>query len=98
MKYPDNQILYDEICKSKEQNELTEDCTDLLIYMASGTIRKMYFPSYLTKTAIAFAIVESEKQLKHFNPEHPAKPNSASNYFTEIIKRAYAKFYLKIKK
>ena len=98
--YIDNQILYDEICKSREQNELTDTAYDLIFMMAQGTIRKMYVPwsPYITKIAISYAIADVEKYMKNFKPEHPNKPDSAYGYFTEIIKRAYANFYLKMKK
>lgn len=98
--YIDNQILYDEICKSREQNQLTDTAYNLIFMMAQGTIRKINYPysPYINKIAISYAISDVEKYMKNFKPEHPNKPVSAYGYFTEIIKRAFANFYRKIKK
>ena len=98
MKFIDNQILYDEICKSREQNQLTDTAYELISIMAQGTIRKIYVPwsSYITKVAISYVIADVEKYMKNFKPEHPNKPNSAYAYFTEIIKRSLIKFYNKM--
>lgn len=95
--YINNQKFYDEICKSRENNKLNAYSYHMVEQIVGLNIRKCYPPSMISKCVTAFAIVESEKHLISFNPDHEAKPNSAFNYFSEVSKRAISKFQLKLK-
>ena len=96
--YIDSQKYYDEICKSRDNNEFTDIGYHMTKRIVGLNIRKCYRPSMISKCATAFVLVEAEKHLKDFRPEHSAKPNSAFNYFSEVSKRAISKYRLKMKK
>ncbi len=96
--YIDNQKFYDEICKSREDNKFTDHSYRIVRRIVSLNIRKSYPPSMISKCAISFTLVDVEKQLHSFNPEHSAKPNSAFNYFSTISKHSIIKFKRKYKK
>jgi hypothetical protein len=59
--YIDNQKFYDEICKSRENNQLTDFAYESIQEIIGLIIRRCYPPSMISKCVTSFAIVETEK-------------------------------------
>lgn len=86
--YLKNKNLYNEIIKSKEQGELTENAKQMLILLANHTINKMSYKDQDDKNDCLQSGI-----LALFANWHKFDPNQSSNafaYYTEIFKRGIA--------
>jgi hypothetical protein len=89
--YVDIEELYNEIIESQKQNQLTERAVEILKLMAKLIILKLPPLVVDRDEVIACMILEAQKYLMKFNPEHPAKPKSAFNFFSTIFKHFLTK-------
>jgi DNA-directed RNA polymerase specialized sigma subunit len=91
--YLNNRDLYDEIVKSKEQDQLTPKAEKMLVMLAERAIRKLtYVSDDDRQDCLQFALLDLLKYWRNFNPKY----TNAFAYFTEIAKRGYAKGWNKI--
>lgn len=91
--YLNNRDLYDEIVKSKEQDQLTPKAEKMLVMLAERAIRKLTYVSEDDRQdCLQFALLDLLKYWRNFNPKY----TNAFAYFTEIAKRGYAKGWNKI--
>ena len=86
--YVKNKDLYNEICKSLEQDELTEEAMNMFILIANNSINKLSFDDEADKKdCISSGIIDMMKYWKSFNPKY----TNAFAYFTQICKNGFAK-------
>jgi hypothetical protein len=98
-KYVDTQLLYDELVKSFKEDKLTDEAKKILFDMAQKYSNKLRYKSAEEhEYCKEYAILDIQKYWKDFNPDHPAKPNSGFNYFTQIIKNDLVRGYKKFNK
>lgn len=84
-----NKDFYNEIVKSKEQNELTVTAQKMLILLVKRASTKLlYIDPEDRKDCIAMAYLDVFKYWRSFKPEYST---NAFAYYTEIIKKGFAK-------
>lgn len=87
--YLKNKDLYAEIIKSKEQDFLTEKAINMFILLSEKVSMKMKYKDPEDRLdCIAYAQLDLLKYWRSFNPE---KSTNAFAYYTEVIKRGFAK-------
>ncbi len=84
--YVNQEEFYNEIIESQKQNQLTERSVEILKLMSNLILLKLPPLVVDRDEVISFMLAESQKYLMKFNPEHPAKPKSAFNFFSTIMK------------
>jgi hypothetical protein len=89
--YVNPEELYNEIVESQKQNQLTERAIEILKLMAKLILLKLPPLVVDRDEVISFMLEEVQKHLKNFNPEHQAKPKSAFNYFSQVMKNFLVK-------
>jgi hypothetical protein len=86
--------LYEEICISLEQKELTPRATEMLILIAEKANQKLKYKNPQDREdCIQFALLDLFKYWGSFKPE---KTTNAFSYFTQIAKNGYAKGWNKL--
>jgi hypothetical protein len=95
--YIKTEELYEEMVKSKNQDELTEPALETIKEMNRLIHNRLLFKN-TEDSEYSKQVAEDEilERWKEFNPDHSAKPNSAFNFVSEIIKRGYAKAWRKL--
>lgn len=87
--YLKNKDLYNEIIKSKEQDELTPRAQEMFILLTNKVSLKMkYRDPQDREDCISSAYLDLIRYWRAFNPE---KSTNAFAYYTEIIKKGFAK-------
>lgn len=87
--YLNNADLYDEIVKSKQQDELTPKALEFLMLLAEKANSKLYYSNQMDKEdCIARAKMDLWLYWRNFDP---TKSTNAFAYYTEIAKNAFAK-------
>jgi len=91
------QELYEEMVKSKNQDKLTKPALETIKEMNKLIHNKLLFKN-LEDANYSKEVAEKEilERWVYFNPDHPAKPNSAYNFISEVIKRGYARAWRKL--
>ena len=90
----DNKQFFYEIIKSKHQNRITDEATDMLIQLANHAINVLHYDDDLDKEdCIQAALHDIFKYWKNFNENVSNNPFA---FYTQIAKNAYAKEYKKI--
>ena len=95
--YIKKEEFYEEMVKSKNKDELTDSALETMKEMNKLIYNRLLFKN-IDDAKYSKQIAEDEmiKNWRNFNPDHPAKPNSAFNFVSEIIKRGYAKAWRKL--
>jgi L-rhamnose mutarotase len=89
--------FYEEMVKSIENDELTDYALETMKEMNKLISNRLFFKNAEdVERSKQIATDEMLKNWRNFNPDHPAKPNSAFNFTSEIIKRGYAKAWRKL--
>lgn len=87
--YLKNSELFAEIILSKKNNELTERAQKMLILLANKVSTKLKYKNPEDrKDCISFAYLDILKYWRGFDP---AKSSNAFAYYTEMIKKGFAK-------
>ncbi len=87
--YLKNKDLYEEIVKSKGQGKLTTPAQNMLILLTTRVSRRMQYKNPEDrKDCMSFAHLDL---LKYWNSFDPEKSKNAFAYYTEIIKKGFAK-------
>jgi len=69
--YVNKKDLLEEIYKSREQDELTRECLNMLMELANRTIRKLYYKCEDDKQhALSEAYFDIAKNWRDFNPDY----------------------------
>lgn len=84
--YVNVEEFYNEIVESQKNLMLTPKAIETLEFIANKTLNKLPPLVIDRDEVISFMLAEAQKQLKNFNPEHPAKPLSAFNFFHTVLK------------
>ena len=88
-----NKLLYAEIVKCKELDELTPDALCMLTNIAEHAITKMkYINTDDRDDCLSSAYLDLLKYWRSFNPKY----KNAFAYFTEISKKGFAKGWNKL--
>lgn len=94
-KYIDQKKLFEEILKSKENNELTPKALEMLVLIANELSKVLKFKyEEDRKDCIAFAIEDLLRYWRNFDPQ---KSNNAFAYYTQIAKNGLAKGWKKLR-
>lgn len=94
-KYIDQKKLFEEIIKSKQNNQLTPEALRMLMLMANELSKALKFKYEEDKQdCISFAIEDLLRYWRGFNPE---RSNNAFSYYTQIAKNGLAKGWKKIR-
>ena len=92
--YLNNRDLFDEIVKSKEQDELTPTALKMLMLLSERAQRKLKYANPDDKhDCLAFARMDLIKYWRSFKPE---KTSNAFAYFTSVCINGYAKGWHKL--
>ena len=87
--YLKNKDFYNEIIKSKENNELTSEAQQMMILLANKTIKKMrYYNPIDREDCLQTGLMIMLSNWRNFDE---SKSVNAFAYFTEIFKRGIAK-------
>lgn len=87
--YVSNPVLYTEILKSKEQDELTEAAVKMLMLMVENIQRKCYYKDpEEKKDCAATAIMDCIQYWRSFDP---SKSNNPFAFYTSVITNGLAK-------
>lgn len=87
--YLRNKDLYEEIVKCKIDGKLSDRAYKMFLILTDKVSMKMkYRDPEDKKDCIAYAHLDILKYWKSFNPE---KSNNAFAYYTEVIKKGFAK-------
>lgn len=91
--YVKNKDLREELIKSKENGELTDEAIRMMMLMAERFGSKLTYVYEDDKNdCMAFAIMDCYQYWRGYNPEYP----NAFAYITQIIKNGYAKGWRKL--
>lgn len=87
--YVSNPILLEEMIKSKNNNELTNDAVIMLTLLCENLSKKMYYkdPEY-REDCISNAILDCLQYWRNFDPEKSKNPFA---YFTSVATNGFAK-------
>lgn len=92
--YVNNKELYQEICKSKELQELTPKAVTMLVRMVNEISKIFkYKMEEDREDCQAFAM---EDVIKYWNRFKPEKSTNAFAFYTQMIKNGYAKGWRKL--
>ena len=92
--YVNNKELFEEILKSKENDELTPRALELLMKIARELSKGLSYKRIEDREdCIAFAI---EDVLKYWNRFKPELSNNAFSYYTQMCKNGLAKGFKKL--
>lgn len=90
-----NKELYLEICKSLEQDKLTDDAVDMLVYMCNNATKKLkYKYPEDREDCISTAKMKCLLYWRNFKPE---LSKNAFAYFTQVIKNGYAEEFNRLR-
>jgi hypothetical protein len=93
--YVDQKKLFQEIIKSKEQDELTPEALNMLILIANRISTTLKFKYEEDRyDCIAQAIEDLIRYWRGFNPE---RTNNAFAYYSQIAKNGLAKGWKKLR-
>lgn len=94
MSYVKPKELYEEICISLEQKNLTPRAVEMLILIAERANQKLRYTNPMDREdCIGFALLDLFKYWDRFNPE---KTTNAFSYYTQLAKNGYAKGWNKL--
>jgi hypothetical protein len=94
MAYVKPKELYEEICISLAQKQLTPKAVDMLKLIAERANQKLKYTDPMDREdCIGFALLDLLKYWDRFNPE---KTTNAFAFYTQIAKNGYAKGWHKI--
>ena len=93
------ELLYEEMDLSLERGELTEYALEAMQTINENVFKELEFKN---KEEAEFCKSEGEKAMMDywvkFNPDHPAKPNSAFNFLRTMSKNGHKKGWNKFHK
>lgn len=87
--YLNNKDFYEQIIISKEKDELTKEAQEMLILLATRTIKKLrYYNPIDREDCFQTGMMIVFSNWRNFDP---TKGTNAFAYFTEVLKRGFAR-------
>ena len=88
-KYVDEEEFYNEILESQKNGKFTKRAGEILLDMAKRLLRKIdkkLMEGIDEDDVITYMVIETQNQLKGFNPNFNGKKTTAFSYFGQVLR------------